>query len=268
MRKLAAVLFAALLWLPQATAAETPLHLFAAGSLGPAMTELLAASGIPAEDITKPVFGPSGVLRERIEHGADADILASADMGQPRRLAQERGGRPVVLFTRNRMCLLARDTLGVTPDNMLAQMLDPKLRLATSTPHADPGGDYAWAVFARADAIQPGAQAKLEAKAMTLVGGPTSKPLVPGRGQVQGVFLTDKADMMLGYCSGAPAVMRDVPGLVSIPVPPALTVHPAYGMVVLTDNPLADRFAVFVMSERGQAILARHGFAPVDAPPL
>ncbi len=109
-------------------------------------------------------------------------------------------------------------------------MLDPAARLATSTPHTDPGGDYAWSVFARAEAIQPGAKVTLQAKALTLVGGPMSKPLVPGHGQVQGVFLADKADMMLGYCSSAPAVMRDVAGLVSIPVPTAMTVHPTSGM--------------------------------------
>jgi len=37
---------------------------------------------------------------------------------------------------------------------------------------------------------------------------------------------------------------------------------------VLTDQPLATCFALFVMSEQGQAILQRHGFDPVGlAPP-
>jgi ABC-type molybdate transport system substrate-binding protein len=257
------LLLAALLLGSLPARADDKLHLFAAGSLTDAMTAMLAASGIPPERIAAPVFGPSGMLRERIKHGAPADILASADMQQPRRLAQERGNRPVVVFTRNRMCLLARQALGVTAATMLDRMLDPKLRLATSTPHADPGGDYAWAVFARADALRPGAKATLEAKALQLVGGPDSKPLVAGHGQVPGVFLADKADMMLGYCSGGAAVLHDVPGLVSVLLPPELTVGPAYGMMVLTDQPLGDRFAVFVMSEQGQAILARYGFVPV-----
>jgi ABC-type molybdate transport system substrate-binding protein len=142
-------------------------------------------------------------------------------------------------------------------------MLDPATRLATSTPHADPGGDYAWAVFARAEALHPGAKSALEAKALMLVGGADSKPLMPGKGQVQGVFLADRADMMLGYCSGSADVIRDVPGLVSVPLPADLTVGPAYGMVVLTDSTVAARFALFVMSEEGQAILARYGFQPV-----
>jgi ABC-type molybdate transport system substrate-binding protein len=53
------------------------------------------------------------------------------------------------------------------------------------------------------------------------------------------------------------------PGLVSIPLPPALTVGAPYGMVVLSDDPLAARFALFVMSEHGQAILQKYGFDPV-----
>ncbi len=107
-----------------------------------AMTALPAESGVPANRVSDPMFGPSGVLRERIEKGAPSDILASADMQQPRRLARERGNRSVVMFTRNRICLLARKALGVTPANMLGRMLDPKLRLAISTPDADPGGDW------------------------------------------------------------------------------------------------------------------------------
>ena len=158
--------------------------------------------------------------------------------------------------------------MGVTEDNLLPRMLDPAVRLATSTPGADPGGDYAWAMFARADTMHPGAQAILEAKALRLVGGPDTPPLVPGHGAVQGVFLADRADIMLGYCSGSASVMKEVPGLVSIAVPPALSVEPAYGIVVLTDQPLATCFALFVMSEQGQAILQRHGFDPVGlAPP-
>jgi ABC-type molybdate transport system substrate-binding protein len=142
-------------------------------------------------------------------------------------------------------------------------MLDPTVRVATSTPGADPGGDYAWAVFARADAVHPGAQAILQQKALQLVGGPDSKPLVPGRGFVQGIFLSHSADLMLGYCSSAEAVLRELPDLVNMPLPAALAVGPAYGLIVLSDHPLAARFGLFVLSERGQGILLRHGFDPI-----
>jgi molybdate transport system substrate-binding protein len=240
-----------------------PLRIYAAGSLTAAFTEMLKAFHTAPDGVAPPVFGPAGLLGRRIEGGAAADILALADMAQPERLARGRGRRPVVLFARNRMCALARRSLGLTPGTLLEAMLAPHVRLATSTPGADPGGDYAWAVFARAGAVRPGAQAILQAKARKLVGGPNTPPLVPGHGQVEGVFLADKADIVLGCCSGSPAVMRGVPGLVSVALPSELTVRPAYGMVVLSDKPEVDRFAVLVMSQRGQDILARNGFDPV-----
>lgn len=257
-----AALLAATLFAPRTSTAQ-PLRIYAAGSLGAAFTDMIAAFPAP---VAPPVFGPSGVLRERIERGEPADLLASADMAQPEALAAEKPDRMVIMFTRNRMCALGRQSLGLTPTNLLDRMLDPSVRLATSTPGADPGGDYAWAVFARADTLHPGARATLEAKALKLVGGRDTPLLVPGQGAVQGVFLADRADVMLGYCSGSAAVMRDVPGLVSIAVPESLSVGPAYGLIVLTDNPRADRFALFVMSLQGQAILRKHGFDPVGLP--
>jgi ABC-type molybdate transport system substrate-binding protein len=53
-------------------------------------------------------------------------------------------------------------------------MLDPTVRLGTSTPKADPSGDYAWEVFRRAEAVQPGSRERLEAKAIKLTGGPAA----------------------------------------------------------------------------------------------
>ena len=156
--------------------------------------------------------------------------------------------------------------MGQTSDKLLDRLLDPSVRLATSTPGADHGGDYAWAVFARAESVHPGAQAILQAKAMKLVEGPDSTPLVPGRGAVQGIFLADKADVMLGYCSSSEPVMREIPGLVNTPLPPSLTVGPAYGLILLSDQPLAARFALFVLSEQGQAILRQHGLDPIGLP--
>jgi ABC-type molybdate transport system substrate-binding protein len=259
------VLAVAALCAPRISTAE-PLRVYAAGSLTASFTEMIAAFAAPQGSVATPVFGPSGVLRERIEHGDAADLLASADMAQPETLARQRPGRSVVMFTRNRLCALGRATLGLTPANLLDRLLDPTVRLATSTPGADPGGDYAWAVFARAEAMHPGAQATLQAKAMQLVGGPNSVALVPGHGAVQGVFLANRADVMLGYCSGSEPVMQEVPGLASTPLPPALTVGPAYGLVVLSDSPLAARFALFVLSTQGQAILLRHGFDPIGLP--
>lgn len=259
------VLGAALLMpaLAQGSEAPGPLRVYAAGSLTGAFNALLEAFGASPGTAAQPTYGPSGLLRERLERGEPADVFASADLGQPRRLADAGRGTPVVLFARNRMCALGRGGLGLTQANLLDRLLDSAVKLATSTPVADPGGDYALAVFARAEQVHPGAKATLEGKAQQLVGGPGMAPLVPGQGPSEGVFLSGRADVMLGYCSGTDTLRRAVPDIAAVPLPPELEVGPEYGMTVLSDNPAAARFALFVMSEPGQAILARHGLLPV-----
>src|ERR1700743_1491205 len=203
-------------------------------------------------------------MRQKIENGSAVDVFASADMEQPRKLAGDHPERLVILFARNSLCALARSNLGLNQSNLLDRLLDPAIRIATSTPGSDPLGTYSWEVFARAEALNPGARATLEAKAKKLVGdGEKTPPLVPGKGAVEGIFLSDQADVMLIYCGALPALKSEVPSLVSINLPAALTVEHADGMVILNEKPVALRFAAFVMSERGQASLGEHGLEPV-----
>ena len=137
------------------------------------------------------------------------------------------------------------------------------MRIASSSSRQGIATSTGPKISSRAEAVRPGAKAVLEAKASQLVGGPKSSPLVPGRGPVQGVFLADRADVMLGYCSSGLPVMREIPDLVNVALPPDLTVGPAYGLIVLSDDPVAARFALFVLSEQGQAILRKYGFDPI-----
>jgi ABC-type molybdate transport system substrate-binding protein len=133
--------------------------------LASAFTDLLRRFPASPDTAATPEFGPSGLMREQIEAGADIDLFASADMAQARRLALGHPERFVVNFTRNRLCGVARGALGLTPGEHAGSLADLTVRLATSTPGADPAGDYAWAVFARAESMRPGARAALEAKA-------------------------------------------------------------------------------------------------------
>ena len=128
------------------------------GSLRAALTEVTrdftAASGIPVV----PVFGASGLLRDRLERGEPGDVFASANMEHPEALARSGKAGPVVMFARNRLCALARPEVGVTADTLLDRLLDPAVTLGTSTPRADPAGNYAWEVFRRAEALRPAAR--------------------------------------------------------------------------------------------------------------
>lgn len=262
LNRLAACLLTLTLLAPAAQA--DTLHVMAAGSLAAAFTDLIGRFPAGPDTVAAPEFGPSGLMREKIEAGADVDLFASADMGNAQRLAAGHPERFVINFTRNRLCAVARNAAGLTSANMLDRLLDPAIRLATSTPGSDPSGDYAWAVFARAEAMHAGARAALEAKALKLYGGGAKTPLlVPGKGAVEGIFLADRADVTLTYCSGAAGIAAGVPGLAIVPLPSELAVGPAYGMVVLDAKPVAARFANFVMSEAGQSVLKAHGFDPV-----
>jgi molybdate transport system substrate-binding protein len=110
-------------------------------------------------------FGPSGLVRERIEKGEKADLFASADMGHALKLLADGRATRVAMFTRNALCGFALPKVGLNEANFLDRLLDPAVKLGTSTPKADPSGDYTWVMFRRAEAIRPAAYATLDRKA-------------------------------------------------------------------------------------------------------
>ncbi len=261
-----AALLLLLLFAGPVAAQPEPLRLLAAGSLTQAMGAVAEAfAATPGGQRVETGFGPSGLLRERIKHGeAPADVFFSASLEHATRLEQAgRTAAPAVVFVRNRLCLLVRPGLAVAPNAVLDTLLDPAVKLGTSTPRADPSGDYAWALFARAEAVRPGSRAALEAKAQQLVGGPNSAVPPPGVGAVGWHFREGRADVFLGYCTSGAQAAREVPGLTVQDLPDALAVGADYGLALLSPRPEAVRLALFTLSPAGQAILARHGFTPV-----
>src|SRR5262249_23535818 len=151
----------------------------------------------------------------------------------------------VACFTRNVLCALVRSGLAVDSANLLDHMLDPKIKLATSTPKADPSGDYAFAAFAKAEAIQPGARAALERKAVHPTGSATSA--VPPSGNVYGWHVAEgRADIFVTYRTNALAARKEHPDQQIVPLPDSLAVGADYGLTVLNDaHPQAGAFAEF-----------------------
>jgi molybdate transport system substrate-binding protein len=120
-RRLMAALVATATIIPLRYASAEPLHIYAAGSLTGAFTDMVKAFPAGEGNVAAPVFGPSGVLREKIERGDHVDVFASADMTQPRALASAHSESSVVMFTRNRLCALGRASVGMTIDNTARQ---------------------------------------------------------------------------------------------------------------------------------------------------
>ena len=239
-----------------------PVQVYAAGSLRDALIEIARAHEARTGQKVVLTFAASGLLRERIEQGAPAQVFASADTKHPQRLANQGQWQAPVVFTRNTLCALAQGAVAVTSDTLLSTMLQPQVRLGISTPKADPAGDYAWALFQKADALQPGATARLEAKALQLTGGANSAQAPAGRNTYAWVMEQNRADVFLTYCTNAVAARAEVPSLQVVAVPEALQVGAAYGLTVRAGAPAqAQAFAQAVLQPPAQAVFRRLGFA-------
>jgi len=238
------------------------LQVYAAGSLREVFTEVAAAHQARTGQPVELSFGASGLLRERIEQGAPAQVFASADTQHPARLAARGGWQAPVVFVRNGLCALAGERVPVASTTLLATLLRPDIRVGTSTPVADPSGDYAWELFRRAEAVQPGAFAVLDAKALQLTGGAQSPKPPAGRGTYAWVMEQGQADVFLTYCTNAIASQRELPRLQVVQVPPELQVGAAYGVSVRSDAPpAAQAFGRALLLEPAQAVFRRMGFA-------
>ncbi|MFZ5567374.1 MAG: molybdate ABC transporter substrate-binding protein [Pseudomonadota bacterium] len=238
-----------------------PLQVYAAGSLREAFTAIAADYEARTGQKVALSFGASGLLRERIEQGEGAQVFASADTEHPQRLAARGGWQAPQVFTRNSLCALTAAHIEAVPSTLLTTMLRADVRVGTSTPKADPSGDYAWALFRKADAVQTGAYVALDAKALQLTGGADSPKPPPGRGTYAWVMDQGQADVFLTYCTNAVAAQKEVPRLKIVQVPPELQVGAAYGLTVRDGAPAAARdFARYLLSEAGQAPLQRLGF--------
>jgi ABC-type molybdate transport system substrate-binding protein len=239
------------------------LVVLAAGSLRRAMTELAAAFERARPDVrVNLVFGASGLLLERIRNGERADVFASANLEHPQALVTDGKARGMRSFARNALCALVAPGIVVDSDTLVEKMLDARTRLGTSTPKADPSGDYAWTMFERIEQQgRAGAYRVLSTKALQLTGGPTSPP-PPADRSVYGALVADgQADIFITYCTNASLALSEQPQLKIVAVPAAINVSASYGVAVSSGAlPAADAFADFMLGAAGQALLAKQGF--------
>lgn len=245
----------------QTPVSAEPIPVVAAGSLREVLTEIARDHEARTGQRLALSFAASGLLRERIEKGDPAQVFASADMGHPQRLASAGGWSTPLVFARNQLCALTQPGVNASAERLLDVLLDPAVRVGTSTPKADPSGDYAWALFRKADGLRPGAFATLDRKALQLTGGPDSPKAPAGRGTYAWVMDEGRADVFLTYCTNAVASQREVPRLKIVQVPAALQVGADYGLTVKRGaHPAAQAFADALLAPPAQAVFARHGF--------
>ena len=162
------------------------------------------------------------------------------------------------------MCLLTGARSHATTASALDAMLDPAVKLGTSTPKADPSGDYAWEVFHKAEALRPGAFATLTAKARQLTGGPQSPP-PPATGSAYGAFIAaGDADMFLTYCTNAELARQENPRCASSGFPPISPSPPTTASPRASDasRRRATAFVDYLRGPAGRRVFAAYGFDP------
>jgi molybdate transport system substrate-binding protein len=244
-------------------AAGGTIQLFAAGSLRGALTDVANAYEASSGDKVAAKYSASGLLKNEISAGAKVDVFASANMEHPQSLHDEKKSGRVLRFARNKLCALVRPGIKVDSVSLLDRMLDPSVKLGTSTPRSDPSGDYAFEVFGKAEAIRPGAKSMLEKKAIQLTGGPNSPAPPAGQTVYSWHVAAGRADIFLTYCTNALAAQKEDPRQQIVALPDNLAVSADYGLTVITGaSSAAQIFADFIMSAAGQKILSAHGFTP------
>lgn len=232
--------------------------LLAAGSLREAMGEMLAAYQAHGGKQFSVRYGPSGKLREEIEQGLKVDVFASASVDHSKALADHKLLGNSKEFTHNDLCIVSRPALPSNADDLLRALGNSALKLATSTPVADPMGDYTWQFFRQADRKHPGIYAVLDAKALKLSGG--TAPAINSKPPYVSAFEQGQADAYVMYCTNAVATLKALPELHMLRIPDELNVRSAYGIVAHSSSSEGERLVGFVLSPAGQAILEKHGF--------
>jgi molybdate transport system substrate-binding protein len=248
--------------------ASQPLSVYAAGSLRDVMKALeqgyaherrLASNPAIITPI-KFVFGPSGKLRERIEAGDAVHIFISASPTHTERLVATGKLRSSNVFANNSLCVIARPGIVLTEQNVIDMLLSPETALGTSTPGADPSGDYTWEMFKKIDSIRPGAFALLDKKAQKLTGAEISQIDTPAL--YASILLGKRADVLVTYCTNARIAQKTEPAITSVKVPAQFDVAAAYAIGLTNDAPqVAREFLRYVLSQRAQKVMAEFGFS-------
>jgi len=249
----------------QAELPTTGLRVLSAGSLRAALTDVARAfeAQRPGSSVTL-VFGASGLLKDRLLGGERADVFTSANMEHPAALAQAGRAASPQAFASNRLCALAGPGFEGTTDTLVERLLDARVRVGTSTPKAEPAGDYTWQMLERIEARgRPGAFKLLTDKALQLTGGPSSPPPPNDRNVYGALMASGQADVFITYCTNAVVAQAEEPALRRIEVPAAVGVSASYGVTVMNGARAdAGAFVAFLLGPAGQALLTRRGFSP------
>ncbi len=219
--------------------ADHTLTVFAAASLVDPFTEMgrLFEKENPGTRV-RFNFLASSELAAQIELGARADVFASADRVNARRVASVLDAGPVVPFARNRLALVVSEDnpLGIDEledleaDELVVSICDPEC----------PAGRYTLEAFRNAGVVVT--PDSFEQSATGVV-----------------------ARVSLGEADAGVAYVTDIDDdedVDAVSIPPEDNVVAEYLLVRLEDSEFVSGFVDLVLSPEGQKVLRRHRFGP------
>lgn len=245
--KLPSLLLSTSLLLTASSAHAEKVTIAAAADLRYAMDELVTAfKDANAGAEVEVIYGSSGKFHAQIQQGAPFDLFFSADIAFPRELAKAGlAASEVTPYARGRLVLWSATLdAGVLS---LERLADPHItRVAIASPKHAPYGKRAVEVLEAS-----GLMKQVEPK------------LVYGESVAQAAQFVQTGNAQVGLIALS---LTKGPAMAGKPfwlVPEALH-QPLEQAFIVTkrahSNALARRFAAFATSERGKAILTRHGF--------
>lgn len=204
------------------------------------LSTVLATLGRESGQNVQPAYGATATLTEQIENGAPYDMFLAADRRHVEQLASEQRTSRAFAYTRGRLALYARGRSSMpTP----AELSGPSMRfIAMAKPELAPYGRAA------VEALQ--AMGIWDAVQYRVV-------YTPDVGAVRALVDSGNADVGFTALSLVPADAR-------VPVDPKLYKRIEQWGCVLKSSKKAEaagRFADFVLSAKGRAILENAGYA-------
>ena len=205
-------------------------------------------------------FAGSQQLAQQLANGAPADVFASANNRQMEAVvaAGRVGANSIQVFARNRLVVIypTDNPAGI---QQLGDLSKPGLKLVLAAKEV-PVGQYSLEFLAKT-AADPAFGSGYEQSVLNNV--------VSYEDNVRAVLTRvglGEADAGIVYTSDVSGDAAQKVG--TLEIPDALNVIAAYPIAPIQDSPnaaLAQEFINLVLSEGGQALLAQHGFVPVQA---
>ena len=258
----------------EAATQRTTLNVLAAVSLTEAFKDLAREYQLQNPEFEAILnFDGSQRLRTQLEHGAQADIFASADWAQVTALSDAGlvTGKPVN-FAGNRLVILLNSESAagleaadvsdqLSPDlyslALLAQLAKPDLKIVLALPEV-PAGRYSELLLEQMENSPDLGPEIVEGIIANVVSREANV-----RSVAQKVALGE-ADAGITYATDAlAAVVADKVKVVEMPE--ALGVEARYPIMATSIRGQDSGFIDFVLSDQGQSILAAHGFSRVSA---